>query len=100
VFGATGWSRRFQLAVTDEIQLQPVSQWQPRVTASRSYKDRSGRDRTPTWFFDNPPRAGSASITIAATNRKFQAEIIAGLIQFIADWASIGARPQMGFGVI
>ncbi len=100
VFGATGWSRRFRLAVTDETQLQPVGQWDRRVTASRSYKDRSGRDRTPTWFFDNPPRAGSANITITAIDRRFQAEIVGGLIQFLADWASIGARPQMGFGLV
>ena len=99
IFGATGWSRRFRLAVTDEAQFQPVGQWQSRVTASRSYKDRSGRERTPTWYFDNPPRAGSVSMTITSTDRKFQVEIITGLIQFISDWASIGARPQMGFGV-
>jgi len=100
IFGATGWSRRFRLAVTDEAQLQPVNQWQSRATASRSYKDRSGRERIPTWYFDNPPRTGSTSLSITTTDRKFQAEIIAGLIQFISDWASIGARPQMGFGVV
>jgi CRISPR-associated protein Cmr1 len=30
----------------------------------------------------------------------FKPQVIAGLIQFVADWAAIGARAQMGFGVV
>jgi CRISPR-associated protein Cmr1 len=30
----------------------------------------------------------------------FQPEIIGGLIKFIADWGSLGAKPQMGLGVV
>jgi CRISPR-associated protein Cmr1 len=100
IFGATGWSRRFRLIVVDEAQLKPANQWQTRVRASRSYKDHSGQLKTPIWFFNNPPLVGNAKIEIIATDRTFQCQIIAGLVQFVADWASLGARPQMGFGII
>jgi CRISPR-associated protein Cmr1 len=100
VFGTTGWARRFRLVVTDETQLRSASPWERRVTASRSYKDRLGKEKSPTWFFDNPPLIGNANIKIVATDNQFQTEIIGGLIQFLVSWASIGARPQMGYGVI
>ncbi len=100
VFGATGWARRFRLVISDEAGLRSVSPWERRITASRSYKDRSGKEKIPTWFFDNPPLNGNASVKIIATDRQFQSEIIGGLVQFLANWASIGARPQMGFGII
>jgi CRISPR-associated protein Cmr1 len=64
VFGATGWARRFRLAISDEVGLRSTSPWERRITASRSYKDRSGKEKTPTWFFDNPPLNGNASVKI------------------------------------
>lgn len=100
VFGATGWARRFRLVVSDATNLRSASPWESTVAASRSYRDRSGKEKTPTWFFSNPPLAGSVTIRIIATDKQFQTEIIGELIQFLADWASIGARPQMGFGII
>jgi CRISPR-associated protein Cmr1 len=100
VFGATGWARRFRLVINDEASLRSASPWERRITASRSYKDRSGKEKIPTWFFDNPPLNGNASVKIIATDRQFQAEIIGGLVQFLSNWASIGARPQMGFGIV
>ncbi len=103
VFGATGWARRFRLLISDEASLRSKSPWdaERRITASRSYKDRSGKEeKIPTWFFDNPPLDGNTSIEIISTNKQFQAEIIGGFVQFLASWASIGARPQMGFGII
>lgn len=99
VFGTTGWARRFRLVVIDEMQLRSATP-ERRVMASRSYKDRLGKEKIPTWFFDNPPLIGSANIKIVATDNQFQTEIIGGLIQFLVNWASIGARPQMGFGII
>ena len=100
VFGATGWARRFRLVINDEAGLRSASPWERRITASRNYKDRSGKEKIPTWFFDNPPLNGNASVKIIATQGQFQAEIIGGLVQFLSNWASIGARPQMGFGIV
>jgi CRISPR-associated protein Cmr1 len=42
----------------------------------------------------------SFTIQIQSLRPDFKPEAIGGLIQFIADWAALGARPQMGFGVI
>jgi CRISPR-associated protein Cmr1 len=43
---------------------------------------------------------GTFILKIQSLHPDFKPEIIGGLIQFIADWAALGARPQMGFGVI
>ncbi len=102
VFGATGWRRRFRLTIQDSTT--PDSAVSSRVRANRSYVDPRGRNRTPTWYFpDNQsdkPRSGTLTIQIQSLDEDFSPEIIAGLIQFIADWTAIGARAQMGFGVI
>lgn len=115
VFGATGWSRRFRMVVSDEKNLQSVHPWKTRIKADRpDYIDSNGTVQTPKgWFFNNPPLSGSTSIEIIPTGplyisapgdstpvEFFRSEIIRGLIQFMADWGSIGAKPQMGFGVV
>lgn len=59
---------------------------------------------TSRWYFPekliDKPRSGKLTIQIQSLASDFYPEVIAGLIQFIADWAGIGARVQMGFGVI
>lgn len=98
VFGATGWRRRFRLEIVDNTILDcGVAQ---RVQANRSYTNNQGKTLTPTWYFLNKPRSGSLTIQIQSLTADFPSEVIAGLIRFIADWAAIGARPQMGFGVV
>jgi CRISPR-associated protein Cmr1 len=100
VFGATGWARRFRLIVTDETQLQPERSSRLQISASRSYKNRFGQTKIPTWYFKSAPPRVHVNIKLIATDQQFQIEVIAGLIQFLADWATIGAKPQMGFGVV
>jgi CRISPR-associated protein Cmr1 len=103
VFGATGWRRRFRLhvhfaaggvsdaSISDTICLKGFR-----------YEDNT---RTLTWYFRDPskkpntPKEGSFNIKIQSLDSHFSAEVIAGLIQFVADWAALGARAQMGFGV-
>lgn len=106
VFGATGWRRRFRLIIEeDEIWDASI---QRRIEADRSYIDINGRTRRPTWYFHNPvrpnipntPKIGHFTICIQSLAQDFPAEVIAGLIQFIANWSALGARPQMGFGVV
>lgn len=98
LFGCTGWRRRFQLVVRDnQLQEQPVAH---PMKANRSYQDNRGGTRTPTWYFQNSPRAGRFSIQIQSLNPQFPVETIKGSIQFVTDWAALGARPQMGFGVL
>jgi CRISPR-associated protein Cmr1 len=110
IFGATGWKRQFRLEViidntkpdkkvSSEIKLKSY-QYQ--------YKNKNGETKTatgtPEWYFpknsQDKPRGGEFTIKIERLNPNFKPEIIAALIQFIADYSALGARPQMGFGVI
>jgi len=111
VFGATGWRRRFRLHIVEK----KVSDARIEHTVSlsnRQYTDDQGKQRTPIWYFRDPtqsdqskpkpstPKQGLFNIEIQSLDSHFSAEIIAGLVQFVANWAALGARAQMGFGVI
>ena len=98
VFGATGWRRRFRLDIQD--QTAPAESVALTIKAQRSYTDGSGKERIPTWYFQSKPRTGRFRVSIQSLDPSFRPEVMAGLIQFLADWAAIGARPQMGFGVV
>lgn len=114
IFGATGWARRFKLTVIDQERLQLKS-------SSASILDRGNRvfkvphDKTDSrWYLNGNPRAGSFTLEIAPTLpltvTKFLPEgekpeyldvdVIGALFQFIADNASLGAKPQMGLGIV
>lgn len=95
VFGATGWQRRFRLVITDQTKQDNSSPM--RISAQRINPK---TQKKPTWYFSDHPRAGSLSIKIQSRDSKFPSAVIGGLIQFIADWAAIGAKTQLGFGVI
>lgn len=98
VFGATGWRRRFRLDIQDKtIPDQTITS---QIQAQRSYADRNGKTHTPTWRFPDKPRAGQFDIRIRRMSQDFRPETMGGLIQFVADWAALGARAQMGFGVV
>ncbi len=97
IFGATGWKRQFRLEV-QEVDVSEASIRHP-MKANRTY-DKKGNQKTPTWYFPNSPKRGSLSLQIEKLHPDFKPEIIGGLIQFMADWSALGARPQMGFGVI
>lgn len=95
LFGATGWRRRFRLTIVDTTG--PDNSVEPEIQIK---KDK----HTSTWYFpknqNDKPRSGNFTLHIQPLVPILKPEILAGLIQFIADWAAIGARPQMGFGVI
>ncbi|OQA98188.1 MAG: hypothetical protein BWY25_02073 [Chloroflexi bacterium ADurb.Bin222] len=102
VFGATGWRRRFRLEV---IQDEASLAWTPPPdTLNIRYTDNTGKTHTPTWYFpanqSDKPRSGNLTIQIQSLAPDFHPEVIAELARFIADWAALGARAQMGFGVI
>lgn len=112
IFGATGWARRFKLMVSED-------KLQPRKPAASS-TDASGRRMftlsedhpvskfpRPRWYLSGDPLYGSFTLQVTASasldkegKQRLDPKIIAALIQFIADWASIGAKPQMGLGVV
>ncbi|MEG4805975.1 type III-B CRISPR module RAMP protein Cmr1 [Microcoleus sp. F8-D3] len=98
IFGATGWKRRFRLEIQD-IQVSDAT-IQRSIKANRIYTDNKTKQKTPTWYFPTSPKSGFFTIQIQSLHPDFKPEVIGGLIQFIADRSALGARPQMGFGVI
>ena len=88
VFGATGWRRRFRLEVEDETR--PI--WEP---AERMLNVRPpGRNRG--WFLP-PGRMGTVTLKLSG-----DAEVLsrlATLLLFLERWGSLGAKPQLGYGV-
>ncbi len=95
VFGATGWKRWFRLII-QETDLHPDK----RVRNVYIQKDQ----HRSAWYFpkelNEKPRSGKLAIQVQSLASDFPPEVISGLIQFMADWTAIGARAQMGFGVI
>ncbi|HBB32783.1 MAG TPA: type III-B CRISPR module RAMP protein Cmr1 [Cyanobacteria bacterium UBA8803] len=101
IFGAEGQKRRFRLEI-EETQVSNATIKHP-IQANRTYTDKQSKQKTPTWYFPKPPntpKTDTFTLKIQSLNPDFKPEIIGGLIQFIADWSALGARPQMGFGVI
>ncbi|NJK52044.1 MAG: type III-B CRISPR module RAMP protein Cmr1 [Leptolyngbyaceae cyanobacterium SU_3_3] len=110
IFGAEGQKRRFRLEIQDS-QVANATIQHP-IRASRTYTNKEGKQKTPTWYFPDPtqqdvrpqpantPKTGTFTLKIQGLHPDFKPEVIGGLIQFIADWSALGARPQMGFGVI
>lgn len=108
VFGATGWKRQFRLIIDESEAADAPIQYTVRLNAC-SYVDAKGNTRTPTWWFPDPtqsrhapntPKTGRITLQVQSLHQDFDPAIIHGLIQFCADWTAIGARAQMGFGVI
>ncbi len=110
IFGATGWARRFKLVISED-KLQPRKPAASTIDASGRRVFTLSQDhpatRNPKWYLSSDPLGGDLTLQITVTGhldkegqQPFDPKIIAALIQFIADWASIGARPQMGLGVV
>ncbi len=109
-FGATGWRRRFRLII-EETNTSSATIIHP-IKANRQYIGSNQKLITPTWYFPDPtiknarpqpantPKQGTLTIRIQSMDKNFSPEVIGGLFQFIGDWAAIGAKAQMGFGVI
>ena len=109
VFGATGWRRKFRLSLHQESDLKNAKISSEVRLNNRQYSDSKANQRTPTWYFRDPisshsqpntPKEGTLGVEIWSLDSSFNPNIIAGLMQFIADWGALGARAQMGFGVI
>jgi len=101
IFGATGWKRRFRLIIDDYSPasiIRNVNVTHP-MLANRNYQ-KDNETQTPKWFFPNPLKEGTFTISIQRLTYDFNPFIIAGLLQFIIDWSALGAKTQMGFGII
>ncbi len=112
LFGATGWARRFKLIVSEE-NLHPKKPIASTIDRSGRYVFRLSKDHPvdhdPKWYLSSNPLYGDVTLNVITTlplevkekeEQLLDAKIICALIQFIADRGSIGAKPQMGLGVV
>ena len=108
VFGATRWKRRFRLHIVED-NTKDAQITHTISLHSRRYIDKDGKTRTPKWYFRDPtrsdnvpniPKEGQFRVIVQPLNPGFRIDVITGLIQFLADWATLGARAQIGFGVV
>jgi CRISPR-associated protein Cmr1 len=86
VFGATGWKRRFRLSISGEGELA----WQGK------HLNIKPPGRTRGWIL----KAGSVGeLDLIFTGDPGSLERVHALLHFLAAWGSLGARPQLGYGV-
>lgn len=99
LFGAAGWKRRFRLTVADNTEKDKRSP-QRIVIDKDKCKANPKNNRQSSWQFPDNPRSGRMELKLQGLYSDFSPEILEGLLQFIADWGSLGAKGQMGFGVV
>ncbi len=87
IFGTTGWRRRFRLII-DHCNLTQ--------TWSGAQINIKPPDRNRGWYL-NAGQMGTFHIKVIA-DEQTQARVLA-LTQFVAQWGSLGARPQLGYGL-
>lgn len=90
IFGATGWRRRFRLTIEDN-----TSDYEGFPRPIKAGPNRRNRG----WYLNDRPRVGQFSVRLKSLDSDFDVSLISGLFQFLADWAALGARNQLGFGV-
>ncbi|WP_026485647.1 type III-B CRISPR module RAMP protein Cmr1 [Caldanaerobius polysaccharolyticus] len=109
VFGATKWGRRFRLEIIEDdvISVDNNNLVRKIKLYERAYTSNNGKKKIPTWWLwsksaveDQKPRIGNFRIQIKSLYPDFDPYIITGLIRFMSEWTAIGARPQLGFGVV
>jgi CRISPR-associated protein Cmr1 len=88
LFGATGWRRRFRLEVVDETQWI----WDQRDQMLNIRPPQRARG----WFLP-PGKMGKLTIRLESDRQALSS--IAASFLFLERWGSIGARPQLGYGV-
>lgn len=89
LFGCTGWRRRFQLQVVDD---QTQSAWTPQTQPLNVRPP----DRNRGWFLP-PGRMGTFTLRIDGDTETLAR--IAALLLFLERRGSLGAKPQLGYGV-
>lgn len=93
LFGATGWRRRFRLAIEDQTAEDgPNGTKQP--TSNRFNK---GGNQRPSWYFKGG-RTGQMVLQIIPTAAYPDLILIPGTLSLIARWGGLAAKSQLGYG--
>jgi CRISPR-associated protein Cmr1 len=106
IFGATNWKRRFRLDIVDSTKHEKEENVHKEIALVeyKYFNKYRNKNVPPKWWFpehdEDKPRSGKLTIKVISLSSDFNPEIIGGLVQFIANWGALGARTQMGFGVV
>ncbi len=90
IFGATGWRRRFRVEVV-ENKTEPAWNPPPDMLNVRP------PDRTRGWYLP-PGRMGTFTLRFSGDNKTLS--LLAALFLFLERWGCLGAKPQLGYGVV
>lgn len=96
IFGATGWRRRFRIMIEDEtggdggLNRIQTANGRPNL-----------RGELPTWWMGG--RMGKFTLSVVPLtddSKEFDTLLIRGLLRLIEKYGALGAKPQLGSGVI
>ena len=90
LFGATGWRRRFRLKVAED-NTKPAWNPPPDMLNVRP------PDRTRGWYLP-PGQMGTFTLRFDGDDEILQE--LAALFLFLERWGGLGAKPQLGYGVV
>ena len=88
LFGATGWQRRFRMEVIDETQW--IWDQHDRMLNIRPPQRARG------WFLMSG-KMGKLTLRLEGNHRALS--LLAAMFLFLEGWGSVGAKPQLGYGV-
>ena len=89
LFGTTGWRRRFRLVITGQ-NLQPI--WTP---TNQTLNVRPP-NRNRGWYL---PAGQMGTLTLRFIGDSDSLSRLVSLLLFMEKWGSIGAKPQLGYGL-
>ncbi len=96
IFGATGWRRRFRLEVLEESKRFIFGGSSVFIPSGRTHTDKKGRERKGGWFL-LPGKMGTFKLRIDGDEKTLG--VLASLLLFLEKWGSLGAKPQLGYGL-
>lgn len=99
VFGATGWRRRFRLAVDDTTRPAGVTgSQQPTDDRFKRKKKPDDKNKHPSWYFGGLGRGGIFKITVIPLSPDFNPQLVLGLLKLAEKHTGLGAKTQLGYG--
>src|ERR1017187_7776388 len=110
IFGATGYRRRFRLTIADKktenkrlVKVELPSKRYQVFYADGNPVLENGQPKwtTPSWHFEKTgPIEGTIRLRITPLHEKCDPALVTDLLTFMSKFGALGARAQMGFGVV
>ncbi|MDI7277050.1 MAG: type III-B CRISPR module RAMP protein Cmr1 [Anaerolineae bacterium] len=97
LFGATGWARRFRLAIEERMRPDgPQGAYGP--DGKRADRRAEGRRTEPTWYFPRTGLSGTLHLSVVPLAPDLDPNLLLGVLALIERHGALGARTQFGYG--